>query len=115
MYRTCDMALSDMGNLVGQSGKPLSELVEPLRRYVMTGEVNFRIEDKQAKMEELAAAFPDADTDWLDGVTCQYETWWFNVRPSNTEPYLRLNLEADDPKTFDDAKARVFALLGDPV
>ncbi|MEE8103949.1 MAG: phosphomannomutase/phosphoglucomutase [Planctomycetota bacterium] len=112
---SASLAVVAIGNIVSRDGAKLSELVAPLRRYVMTGELNFRIEDKKAKMDELAAAFPDAETDWLDGVTCQYENWWFNVRPSNTEPYLRLNLEAKDQATYDEATARVFPLLGEPV
>ena len=66
-------------------------------------------------MEAIEAAFPDAETDWLDGVTVQYPEWWCNVRPSNTEPLLRLNLEANDPETFAAAKEKVFAILGEPV
>ena len=66
-------------------------------------------------LKAIEAAFPDAQTDWLDGVTVQYEEWWCNVRPSNTEPLLRLNLEAVDQATFEAAKAKVFPILGDPV
>ena len=111
---SASLAVVAMANIVSNGSKTLGERVDPLRRYVMTGEVNFRIEDKDAKMKELAEAFSDSVTDWLDGVTCQYEKWWFNVRPSNTEPYLRLNLEADDQETFEAAKKRVFPILGDP-
>ena len=66
-------------------------------------------------MEAIAAAFPDAEIDWLDGVTVQYPDWWCNVRPSNTEPLLRLNLEATQPESFEPACAKVFAILGTPV
>ncbi|MCZ6786100.1 MAG: phosphomannomutase/phosphoglucomutase [Planctomycetota bacterium] len=111
---SASLAVVAMANIVSNGSKTLGERVDPLRRYVMTGEVNFRIEDKDAKMKELAETFSDSVTDWLDGVTCQYEKWWFNVRPSNTEPYLRLNLEADDQETFEAAKKRVFPILGDP-
>ncbi len=92
----------------------LSDLAAPLHRYPTTGEVNFHVEDKDGKIEEVAAAFPDARQDRLDGVTIEYDTWWCNVRKSNTEPLLRLVLEADDQPTFETARARLMALLGTP-
>jgi phosphomannomutase len=73
------------------------------------------VEDKPARMQAIADAFPDAEIDWLDGVTCQYPGWWCNVRPSNTEPLLRLNLEATDPTAFEAAREKVFEILGTPV
>jgi len=100
--------------LSGQD-KPFSELIAPLRRFSHSGEINFEVEDKQAKMREIAETFSDAEVDWLDGVSCQYEDWWCNVRPSNTEPLLRLNLEARDQKLMN-AKLKVLkSLLGEPV
>ena len=92
----------------------LSQLAAPLRRYPTTGEVNFHIEDKDAKIEEIAAAFPDARQDRLDGITVEYDSWWCNVRKSNTEPLLRLVLEADDQATFETARDRLMAMLGTP-
>ena len=93
---------------------PLSRLVDPLRRFPTSGEVNFEVEDKDGKIEEIAAAFPDARQDRLDGITVEYDDWWCNVRKSNTEPLLRLVLEADDATTFEAAKARVMGILGTP-
>ena len=112
---SASLAVVSICNIVAQGSQTLSELLRPLRRYLQTGEINFRVEDKQARMEAIAAAFSDAEVDWLDGVTAQYPEWWCNVRPSNTEPYLRLNLEAQDEATFESAKKRVFAILGEPV
>jgi len=112
---SASLAVVAICNILSAAEVPLSGLLKPLRRYVQTGEVNFPVEDKQARMEAVAAAFPDATIDWLDGVTVQYPDWWCNVRPSNTEPLLRLNLEAQDRETFLARKAEVFALLGDPV
>ncbi len=112
---SASLAVVAICNIVAAGRAPLSKLLQPLRRYIQTGEVNFRVEDKQGRMEAVEAAFPDAEIDWLDGVTVQYPDWWCNVRPSNTEPYLRLNLEANDRATFEKAKGRVFALLGTPV
>jgi len=115
---TCDsgeIALVRMLTLLSAEGRPFSEVLRPLRRTVTSGELNFRVADKDAKLEELAAAFPDAEVDRLDGITVQYPDWWCNVRPSNTEPVLRLNLEASDRATFDRARARVLAMLGRPL
>jgi phosphomannomutase len=101
--------------ILSREGRPFSELVAPLRKYRASGEVNFEVEDKQAKMEELAATFADGAIDWLDGITVSYPRWWFNVRPSNTEPLLRLNLEAETPALFEESYARVLRQLGRPV
>jgi phosphomannomutase len=84
------------------AGVPLSELLAPLDRYAASGEINFRVESPAAVIEEVAARFAGETTDRLDGLTVDFGSWWFNLRPSNTEPLLRLNLEADDRTTCDD-------------
>jgi phosphomannomutase len=94
---------------------PFSELLRPLRRYPTTGEVNFEVEDKDGLIEAIAATFADARQDRLDGVTVEYPNWWCNVRKSNTEPLLRLVMEADDVTTFDAVKAKLLGILGTPV
>jgi phosphomannomutase len=76
------------------SSTTLSELVAPLRRYADSGEINSTVDDAKAKIEELAARFQEGRQDRLDGLTVEFDDWWFNVRPSNTEPLLRLNVEA---------------------
>jgi len=73
---------------------PLSGLIQPLLRYSQSGEINFQVEDKDAKIRELADAYKKGQVDYLDGITIDLGQWWFNVRKSNTEPLLRLNLEA---------------------
>ena len=81
--------------LLSKEGRPLSELVGELRsRYFISGEINSEVADQQGKIAEIEAAHPDADVSWLDGVSIDYPDWHFNVRPSNTEPLLRLNLES---------------------
>jgi phosphomannomutase len=81
--------------LLSLADKPLSELVGAFReRYFISGEINSEVADPEAKMRELAARHPDAEIGWLDGVSIDYPDWHFNVRPSNTEPLLRLNLES---------------------
>jgi phosphomannomutase len=75
--------------------KTMSDLLEPYReRYFISGEINSVVDDPDAKLRELAERYRDGKVSWLDGISVDYETWHFNVRPSNTEPLLRLNLEA---------------------
>ncbi len=81
--------------LLSVEDKPLSELVGDLRsRYFISGEINSEVADTDAKMKEIAETHPDAEVMWMDGVSVDYPDWHFNVRPSNTEPLLRLNLES---------------------
>jgi phosphomannomutase len=80
---------------LSQQGVKLSELLAPMRaRYFISGEINSEVADGQAKMEELAARFSDAEQKRLDGISIDYPDWHFNVRASNTEPLLRLCLES---------------------
>jgi phosphomannomutase len=73
------------------------------------------VEDKAGKIQELEERFSDGRIDHLDGVTVEYDDWWFNVRPSNTEPYLRLVLEAKSPEELARHRADLEAILGTPV
>jgi phosphomannomutase len=80
---------------LSREGRRLSELLAPYREhYFISGEINSEVSDQQAKMKEIAARYADARQDWLDGISVCYEDWHFNVRPSNTEPLLRLCLES---------------------
>ena len=73
----------------------MSELLEPYRsRYFISGEINSDVSDQQAKLDELEARYSDGHRYYLDGLSVEYEDWHFNVRPSNTEPLLRLCLES---------------------
>ena len=81
--------------LLSKQKRTLSELVGALRdKYFISGEINSEVADQEGKMKEIAEAHPDAEVSWLDGVSVDYPDWHFNVRPSNTEPLLRLNLES---------------------
>ena len=79
-----------------RAGKPLSEVRIPFERYAQSGEINSRVEDPAAVIEAVAKEFGSYEQDRLDGLTVNCGEWWFNLRPSNTEPLLRLNLEAPD-------------------
>jgi phosphomannomutase len=92
---------------------PLSELRRPYERYVDSGEINTTVGDPAAVIESVAARFADAAQDRLDGLTVDLGDWWFNLRPSNTEPLLRLNLEARTRPECDDHVAEVRLLIAD--
>jgi phosphomannomutase len=99
--------------LLSKTGKRMSELLAPLReRYFISGEINSEVADQDAKMRELAEAYADAEVSWLDGVSVDYPDWHFNVRPSNTEPLLRLNLESlVSPDHMAEKRDEVLALI----
>jgi len=81
--------------LLCREGGKLSRLLAPYReRYFISGEINSEVADQQAKMEEIARRYADAEQSRLDGISVDYPDWHFNVRPSNTEPLLRLCLES---------------------
>jgi phosphomannomutase len=81
--------------LLSVEGSRLSDLLEPLRsKYFISGEINSEVEDQEGKVDELAERYSDGEVSWLDGISVDYDDWHFNVRPSNTEPLLRLNLES---------------------
>ncbi|MFB6345280.1 MAG: phosphomannomutase/phosphoglucomutase [bacterium] len=113
-YTDCGLiAAVEVMNRLSSTDETLSELLEPLRRYSQSGEINFEVDDKQAAMEALEDHFDDGESDWLDGVTVQFEDWWFNVRPSNTEPVLRLNLEADNEALMNEKLDDVRSIIDD--
>lgn len=105
-------------NLLRRSGKRLSEVTAPLRRYAKSSEINFEVEDKEGTMEALVARYAGEQggaLDRLDGIRIDFDDWWFNVRPSNTEPLLRLVLEASTPEQLAARQAELTAQLGEPI
>jgi phosphomannomutase len=96
---------------LSKADRPLSELRVPFEPYAMSGEINTRVDDPLAVIEQVAAAYGDADQDRLDGLTVDLGEWWFNLRPSNTEPLLRLNLEAPDRAACEARTAEVLDLV----
>jgi phosphomannomutase len=101
------VALGDLS----ASGGSLSALLAPYRRYWDSGEINSVVTDQAGKVDELARLHADGKQDRLDGLTVEHEDWWFNVRPSNTEPLLRLNVEARTKEVLDDRTAAVLAVI----
>jgi phosphomannomutase len=96
---------------MSRAAKPLSELLRPFKRYVSSGEINSRVEDAGATIEALAARYDDGRTDRLDGLTVEFPDWWFNARPSNTEPLLRLNVEARTPELLAERTDELLRLI----
>jgi phosphomannomutase len=112
------IAMAVVLTVLARGSKSMSELIRPLARYAQSGEINFQVEDKDAALANLRRFF-GGPVDELDGVTIDgfkgSGGWWCNVRKSNTEPLLRLNLEARDKRTLDKALAQVAPLLGQRV
>ncbi len=96
---------------ISKAGVPLSELLAPFRRYADSGEINTEVLDPQATIERIAGAFTGGRQDRLDGLTVEFDDWWFNVRASNTEPLLRLNVEARTPELLEEGTATVLAII----
>ncbi|MBL8800923.1 MAG: phosphomannomutase/phosphoglucomutase [Planctomycetes bacterium] len=107
-------------SMLSRGTEAFSRRVESLRRYHSTGEINFHNDDKDGTIKALVAKYKDGRQDMLDGVTVEFgdlsspDWWWFNVRASNTEPLLRLNLEARNAATRDARRAELVAMLGTP-
>jgi phosphomannomutase len=98
--------------LLGREQRPLSEILKPLReRYHISGEVNSRVSDVPAALRRLEARFRDARLSHLDGLSVDYDAWHFNVRPSNTEPLLRLNLEAYSREEMERRRDEVLGVI----
>lgn len=99
---------------LGQSEQTLSELLKPYARYFASGEINSKVSDSKATMAEIKALYsakPGVTTDELDGLTVDGDDWWFNVRASNTEPLLRLNVEAKTPAQMEGLRDEVLAVI----
>jgi phosphomannomutase len=115
-FRFSDTLVADDGSaaflalcdVLARAGRPLSELVAPLRRYAVSGEISRRVADPKALIAAIEAEHAGkAKISHLDGLLVEYPDWWLNVRPSNTEPVLRLNLEAKDPAVMERERDRL--------
>jgi phosphomannomutase len=102
-----------MLELVSKRGQRLSEILQPFReRYFLTGEINAQVDDVALKLQELKESFAgEGEVSHLDGISVTAPDWHFNVRPSNTEPLLRLNLEARDPELMARKRDEVLAVI----
>ena len=98
---------------LSRSGGTLSELLAPLDRYAASGEINTKVSDAAKVIEHVAQRYSAHSIDRLDGLTVDLDSWWFNLRPSNTEPLLRLNLEASDDDAVESRVAEVQAVMAE--
>jgi len=106
------MAALQLLSLMSKKNKVVSELAEPLKKYFHSGEINFEVPDKERALGSLEKNFAQAKNIFkLDGLSMEFGNWWFNVRPSNTEPLLRLNLEADTQELMEEKKKEVISLI----
>jgi len=97
--------------LISDSGKSLSALIKPLCKYAHSGEINFHVREPQAAMDALAAHFSHGEITHLDGLSVDFPDWWFNLRPSNTEPLLRLNVEAEKEELLQEKVEEIKSIL----
>ena len=104
------LAMLVLMQLMSEDPRPLSEIRREFEPYAASGEINFVVDD-QAAMTEIVARELDGETDWLDGLTVSWPDRWCNIRPSNTEPLLRLNVEAPDPGGVEDLVGRVRQII----
>jgi phosphomannomutase len=101
------LAMLVLLQVISEDGRPLSEIRKEVEPYWASGEINLRVADQKEAMDRVAAKFADAEIDRLDGLTVLWPDRWFNLRPSNTEPLLRLNVEGPEPATVDELVAAV--------
>ncbi len=105
------LSLIKLGNLICKTGRRVSDLVAPLRRYFASGEINSKVPDAQAILDKIRARYTDGHMFELDGVSVEYPTWWFNIRASNTEPLLRLIVEANDKATMEAKRDELLKII----
>jgi len=120
-FRFSDSLIADDGiaafvamlDVLAGDDRPLSALVAPLRRYAASGEINRRVDAIDPLLASIEDAHRDADEiSHLDGLLVRYPDWWFNLRPSNTEPVLRLNLEANTREAMERRRDELLARIG---
>jgi len=105
------MAIICVANIVSKSGKPLSDLIKPIKRYFASGEINSEVKSTAIVLEVLKKKYNDGTLIELDGVSVEYGDWWFNVRASNTEPLIRLNLEAKNKPLMENKRNELLAII----
>ena len=107
------LALINILELVSETGEKLSELVKPLEKYYKSGEINFEVNNKERKLKEIERVYREkgAKIEKIDGITVEFENWWFNLRPSNTEDLIRLNLEAKTKELMEEKLEEVEKII----
>ena len=97
--------------LLSQSGGPLSAIVKEFQRYHKSDEINIKLTDREEAISKLKAKYADGQQENFDGLTVTYNDWWFNVRPSNTEPLLRITIETPNQETTEHKKEEILKII----
>ncbi len=105
------LAMIMLANLICSKNQPLHELIEPLKKYYASGEINSKVADVAPILAEIKAKYTDGHMFELDGISVEYDNWWFNVRSSNTEPLLRLIVEADTKELMEEKRDELLAII----
>ena len=105
------LSMISMLNLLALKKTPLSQLIRPLQKYVQSGEINIKVRDAKRVFRDLEETYKDGQQTHLDGLTVTYPHWWFNLRESQTEPVVRLVIEAEDEQTLQQEQDRLLTLI----
>lgn len=105
------MAFLIILNIISDSNKNVAELVSELSLYAKSAEINFKVDNKDQVLNKVKEKYSDGKQEYLDGVTVEYKNWWFNLRPSNTEPLLRLTIEADNKELLHEKKEELVGYI----
>jgi phosphomannomutase len=105
------IAFLSLLKVISESDKKVSEMAKELSIYFKASEMNFEIKDKDEVLEKIKKKYADGEQDYLDGITVEYKDWWFNVRASNTEPVLRLTIEADTKEILEEKKKELISFI----
>ncbi|MBR7120971.1 MAG: phosphomannomutase/phosphoglucomutase [Lentisphaeria bacterium] len=105
------LAMIMLANLICAKKQPLHELISPLKKYASSGEINSKVADVKPILDEIRAKYADGHMFELDGISSEYDNWWFNVRSSNTEPLLRLIVEADTRELMEAKRDELLAII----
>jgi phosphomannomutase len=103
--------LVELTNIVSSTDRPLSQLVKPFMRYPTSGEINLQVADREKTLLVLEGKYQDGQVDHLDGLSVDYDDWWFNVRPSHTESVLRLNIGATDKALLEEKRKKLLSQI----
>ncbi|MCX6759813.1 MAG: phosphomannomutase/phosphoglucomutase [Candidatus Nealsonbacteria bacterium] len=105
------IAFLSLLKVISESGKKVSEMAKELSIYFKASEMNFEIKDKDEVLEKIKKKYADGEQNYLDGITVEYKDWWFNVRASNTEPVLRLTIEADTKEILEEKQKELISFI----
>ncbi|MFH0836873.1 MAG: phosphomannomutase/phosphoglucomutase [Candidatus Aenigmatarchaeota archaeon] len=113
MFETPMIVILKLLQEFSESNIPVSEYVRPLKKYYHSGELNFVVGDKLKIISDVKKMFSDADINELDGLSVEYDDWWMNIRPSNTESLIRLNVEAKTKEKMEEMKKKIIGVIKD--